>query len=170
MGIGIGGGENRAKDAATAAIDNPLLEDTSIDGATRILVNIAGPEDISLVEIDEVMNTIKAKADPDVEIIFGVRFDPELKDNIRVTVIATGFQGSSIQAAAGGNPARSPKSEIGEFINYPEFERMRERIKPRPEYLPHRNYEDDFDVPAVLRQHDSQAARAEKKAADGRDA
>jgi cell division protein FtsZ len=168
MGIGLGNGENRAKDAATGAIDNPLLEDTTIDGATRILVNIAGPQDISLVEIDEVMGVIKAKADPDVEIIFGVRFDPELGENIRVTVIATGFRNVSVAAEAGGSSAESPKPPEGDFINYPEFERMRERIK-RPDYLPHRNYQDDLDVPTVIRDHCYGVDLTERKTADGRE-
>jgi cell division protein FtsZ len=169
MGIGIGSGENRAKDAATGAIDNPLLEDTTIEGATRILVNIAGPQNISLVEIDEAMNTIRAKADPDVEIIFGVRFDPELGDNIRVTVIATGFQNLSARPAARGSSPEAVKTRDNDFINYSEFAGMRERIK-RPDYLPHRNYQDDLDVPTVIRDHSYGVEPAELKAADGRDA
>jgi cell division protein FtsZ len=169
MGIGLGGGENRAKDAAAGAIDNPLLEDTTIDGATRILVNIAGPKDISLVEIDEVMNTIKVKADPDVEIIFGVRFDPELGDNMRVTVIATGFQSGPAKAASFGTSTESSKSRDGDFIDYSEFAGMRERIR-KPDYLPHRNYQDDLDVPTVIRDHSYAMELSERKAADGRDA
>ncbi|MDR0583352.1 MAG: cell division protein FtsZ [Treponema sp.] len=169
MGIGLGGGENRAKDAAAAAIDNPLLEDTRIDGATRILVNIAGPQGISLVEINEVMAAIKEKADPDAEIIFGVRSDPDTGENIRVTVIATGFQDTSARGGARGNPGENPNPRDGDFINYPEFERMRERIK-RPDYLPHRNYQDDLDVPTVIRDHSYGLEPAERKAADGRDA
>jgi cell division protein FtsZ len=171
MGIGIGSGENRAKDAATGAIDNPLLEDTTIDGAMRLLVNIAGPQNISLVEIDEVMTTIKTKADPDAEIIFGVRFDPELGDSIRVTVVATGFQNVSAGAAARGNAPESVKSRDGDFINFPEFERMRERSKrhDRPDYLPHREYQEDMDIPTVIRDRGYAQDLTERKAADGRD-
>ena len=151
MGIGIGSGENRAKEAATSAIDNPMLEDTSIDGATRVLVNIAGPEDISLVEIDEVLNTIKAKADPDVEIIFGVLYEPELGSNVRVTVIATGFK---VQVKPAVQSTESSRKQEGEIINYSDFERMREQSKhKRPGYLSQRNYPDDLDIPTVIREH-----------------
>ena len=168
MGIGIGSGENRAKDAASSAIDNPLLEDTSIDGATQILVNITGPAAISLVEISEAMEIIKSKADQDAEIIFGVRYDPELGDDIRVTVIATGFQNASARPAAQGGSLESAKTRDRDFINYSEFAGMRERIK-RPDYLPHRNYQDDLDVPTVIRDHGYGLEPAEKKAADGKD-
>ena len=165
MGIGLGCGDNRAKDAADNAIDNPLLEDTSIEGATRLLVNIAGPEDISLVEIDEVMNAIRAKADPEVNIIHGVRFDPELGNSIQVTVIATGFQSeqcSGLKPAAEGRKTKEP-----DFINYSDYVHLRERTK-RPEYLgflPQREYQDDLDVPALIRNHEY---HAEKKTAEVR--
>jgi cell division protein FtsZ len=155
MGIGFGSGENRAKDAVASAIDNPLLEDTNIDGATKVLVNIAGPEDLSLVEVDEIVNTIKAKADMEVNIIHGVRIDGDLKD-IQVTVIATGFKDSQ---CAGKNSTGRYKTKEPDFIDYSEYVRLRERTK-RPEYLgflPQREYQDDLDVPAVIRNHDYQA-------------
>ena len=155
MGIGIGSGENRAKEAASNAIDNPMLEDTNIDGATHILLNIAGPEDISLVEIDEVMNTIKSKADPDVEIIFGVIYEPELGSNIRVSVIATGFKAQAKQAVQSNDSGRKPE---GEIINFAEFEKMRETaVYKKPSsispYLSQRNCSDDLDIPTVIREH-----------------
>jgi cell division protein FtsZ len=171
MGIGIGSGKDRGKDAATRAIDNPLLEDTSIVGATRILVNIAGPETISLVEVKEAMDIIRAKADPEVEIIHGVLIDPELGDNIRVTVIATGFQIGQNPCADKGTSPENPKAEVRDVVGYSEFERMRERIKS-PDYLPQRNttYPGDIDIPSVLRNQNSGAVRAEKKTSGGRDA
>ena len=160
MGIGIGSNDNRAKDAADNAIDNPLLEDTSIEGATRILVNIAGPEDISLVEVDEVMNTIRAKVDPDANIIHGVRVDPELGNSIQVTVIATGFQNAA--PASAKLPEIRKEEETSGFLNYNDFVQLRERSK-RPEYLgsvlPQRNFQDDLDVPTALRNHDYQMDR-----------
>jgi cell division protein FtsZ len=169
MGIGLGTGENRAKDAAVSAIDNPLLEDTSTEGATRLLVNIAGPEDMSLVEIGEAMNAIRAKADEDVEIIHGVRFDPELGDNIQITVIATGFKavpgrGAEKKPGTGGQQKLEP-----DFIDYDTFMSIRTKTQ-RPDYLPQRDYQDDLEVPAVIRHHDFQAGQFERKAADGRDA
>jgi cell division protein FtsZ len=165
MGIGFGSGENRAKEAVASAIDNPLLEDTSIDGATKVLVNIAGPEDISLVEVDEIVNTIKAKADMEVNIIHGVRIDGEMKDLVQVTVIATGFKDSQ---CAGKNPSGGLKNKEPDFIDYGEYVRLRERTK-RPEYLgflPQREYQDDLDVPAVIRNHDYQVAEEAGKRAE----
>ena len=156
MGIGFGMGENRAKDAVKKAIDNPLLEDTSVEGATGVLVNIAAGSNISLVEIDEMVSSIKDKCDPDVNIIHGVCIDHELGDNIQLTVIATGFKDThravSIQT-------ESKKNSEPDFINYGEFQRMRDKTK-KPDYLnflPQREYQDDLDVPSVIRNHDYQA-------------
>ncbi|MCL2067443.1 MAG: cell division protein FtsZ [Treponema sp.] len=154
MGIGLGSGDNRAKEAASNAIDNPLLEDTSIDGATRILINIAGPDDISLVEVDEVLNTIRAKADPEVNIIHGLRFEAELGDCVQVTVIATGFDSARNDGVS--LPAGNSKPKETDFINYSDYVQMRERAK-KPDflgYLPQREYHEDLDVPALLRNHD----------------
>jgi cell division protein FtsZ len=153
MGIGFGSGENRAKEAAAGAIDNPLLEDTTIDGATRILVNIAGAEDISLVEVDEVMNTIRAKADQEVDIIHGVRFDPDLGNSIRVTVIATGFQNGPSSAGRVSGSTGSGKEKGFDFIDYPEFEQIRERTSRQGGCLGHRNYQEDLDIPTIIRDH-----------------
>jgi cell division protein FtsZ len=174
MGIGLGGGENRATDAATKAIDNPLLEDTSIDGATKILVNITGPKSMSLVEIDEAMSIIRTKADLDAEIKVGICYDSEMGDNIRVTVIATGFQNAPSQTAAGNMTRENAKPKEGDFIDYKEFEKMREQHK-RSDFqigcLPHRNgYHDDLDVPTVIREPRYNRDSDERMASSGRDA
>jgi cell division protein FtsZ len=152
MGIGRGAGENRAKDAASNAIDNPMLEDTSIDGAMRVLINIAGPENISLVEIDEVISTIKAKVDDDAEIISGVMTDPALGNNLQVTVIATGFK-TQVKQVVQKN--ESSRKQEGEVINFADFELMREQTKfKRPSYLSQRNhYPDDLDIPTAIREY-----------------
>lgn len=91
MGIGFGEGEDRAKKAAKEAINSPLLEETSIDGATGILINITGGEDLSLAEVDESCGLITEKADKDVNCIFGAVVDKGLTGRIKITVIATGF-------------------------------------------------------------------------------
>ena len=94
MGVGTGSGENRAVDAATNAINNPLLEDSHIEGATRILVNIYAAEMPSTVEVNDIMEIVTANAHPDVETIHGITVDETdeaMKDKITVTVIATGF-------------------------------------------------------------------------------
>ncbi|MDD4994938.1 MAG: cell division protein FtsZ [Patescibacteria group bacterium] len=90
MGIGRASGENRAVDAAKAAISSPLLE-LSIDGAKGVLFTIAGGPNMSMHEVSEAAETITASADPDARIIFGAIIDEALKDEVKVTVIATGF-------------------------------------------------------------------------------
>lgn len=98
MGIGIASGENRAADAAKEAISSKLLE-SSIVGADRILYSITGGSDMSLQEIDEASQIINSAADEDANIIFGTVIDESMGDQIRVTVIATGFNGTEQQAS-----------------------------------------------------------------------
>jgi len=95
MGVGRGKGDNRATDAAKQAISSPLLE-TSIVGATGVLLNITGGQDLSLVEINEAAEIVQQAADPDANIIFGAVIDENLKDEISITVIATGFENDKI--------------------------------------------------------------------------
>ena len=94
MGIGVAGGENRAAEAAKAAISSPLLE-ASVEGATGILLNITGGSDMGLFEVNEAAEIIGSAADSDANIIFGAVIDEQLGDQVRVTVIATGFDRNS---------------------------------------------------------------------------
>ncbi len=91
MAIGHGSGKDKAVEAANAVITSPLLE-TSISGATRLLVNIVMSEDALSTDIDTATKLITEAADPDVELIFGASFDPEMQDEINLTVIASGFK------------------------------------------------------------------------------
>src|SRR6187549_3261131 len=91
MGTGIGTGKRRATEAAETAISSPLLEDVSIDGATGILINITGGPDLTLHEVNEASSLIQQAAHEDANIIFGSVIDPNLSDEVRITVIATGF-------------------------------------------------------------------------------
>lgn len=91
MGTGRARGENRAVEAATAAISSPLLENISIDGATGIILNVTGGPDLSLAEVNEASTLITEAAHEDAEIIFGAVIDESMGDEVRVTVIATGF-------------------------------------------------------------------------------
>lgn len=91
MGVGIAHGENRAQEAVEKAIKSPLLEDASIDGATLVLLNIAGGEDLTIGEVEEISNLIFQKTSPEAEIILGTSIDENL-EYLRVTVIATGFK------------------------------------------------------------------------------
>jgi cell division protein FtsZ len=125
MGIGVGNGENRAAVAAEAAISSPLLE-TSIEGAHGVLLNITGGSTLSLFEVNEAAEIIAKSADPEANIIFGAVIDDELDDEVRVTVIATGF---------GGFPFK--------VIMKPEQEEEQLQVRPFNE--------DDLDIPAFLR-------------------
>ena len=167
MGIGVGEGENRAIDAVTSAIDNPLLEDTSIEGATGVLINIAGPEEMTLVEIQNIIKTIKEKCDPEVNLIHGIRIDPSFENKIQVTVIATGFLGDKHQVPVISSVKE--KTIDSDFIDYNEYVRMIEKTK-RPDYLssylPQREYQDDLDVPSVIRKHNFDADHLAKLSAE----
>jgi cell division protein FtsZ len=100
MGIGAASGENRATEAAKAAISSPLLE-TSMSGATGVLLNITGGPDLGLFEIDEAASIIRGAADEDCNVIFGAVIDEDAGDSLRVTVIATGFEGAPEPARSG---------------------------------------------------------------------
>jgi cell division protein FtsZ len=91
MGMGSASGENRAAEAAQMAINSPLLEDISIGGARGLLMNITGPSDMTMEEIDEASNYIKEEVNQDAEIFWGVVFDDNLEDEVHITVIATGI-------------------------------------------------------------------------------
>ena len=91
MGMGIASGENKAVEATQKAISSPLLEDISINGARGLLINITGGENLTLHEVNDASTLIQEAADEDANIIFGAVIDPEMEDEIRITVIATGF-------------------------------------------------------------------------------
>ncbi|WP_084397861.1 cell division protein FtsZ [Henriciella aquimarina] len=92
MGMGEGEGEERALEAARAAIDNPLLDDVSMKGAKGVLINITGGYDMTLFELDEAANEIRREVDPDANIILGSTFDAELEGRLRVSVVAAGLE------------------------------------------------------------------------------
>ena len=100
MGIGYGEGEHRAIEAATNAISSPLLEDVSIDGATGIIINITGGSNLKIHEVNEATTLIMEAAHEDAEIIFGTVIDDSMKDQVKVTVIATGLGGAAAALSA----------------------------------------------------------------------
>ena len=130
MGIGTAGGESRAAEAAKNAISSPLLEE-SVDGATGILLNITGGKDLGLFEVNEAAEIVTAAADKNSNIIFGSVIDESMTDEVRVTVIATGFRnGAPAPRARGGSRSRDVRMddrvrselEIGDDeIDIPEF-------------------------------------------------
>jgi cell division protein FtsZ len=156
MGIGFGVGENRATEAAKKAINNPLLEATTIEGATRILINVAGNADLSLVELDEVINIIRSNADPNVVIIHGVTLDPELEDNLRVTVVATGFDSRKPERENSGSSGEPVKPREFDYINSDEWNTIRNHSATKQgDFLSRRGgpySEEELEVPAIMRQ------------------
>ena len=98
MGIGIASGENRALEAAQQATNSSLLE-ASIAGATRVLFSISGGPDLTLAEVDEAARTVEACADENANIIYGQIIDERMEDNVRITVIATGFKSQASQSS-----------------------------------------------------------------------
>ncbi|WP_205698690.1 cell division protein FtsZ [Conexibacter sp. SYSU D00693] len=146
MGIGQSGGESRAADAARAAISSPLLE-ASVEGATGILLNITGGKDIGLFEINEAAEIVQGAADATANIIFGSVIDDTLGDEVRVTVIATGFDRRGGRGRTAAAPARA--SEPSRDPSRP----------PRPDRVPRADRErssleisdDEIDIPPFLR-------------------
>ena len=108
MGVGRAAGKNKAEEAAKMAISSPLLE-TSINGAHGVLVNVTGSMDIGLEEVETAANLVQEAAHPEANIIFGAAFDDTLEDELRVTVIATGFDEKEEQPAAAPAAAASSK-------------------------------------------------------------
>jgi len=126
MGTGSAVGENRAVEAAKKAISSRLLEDGSIQGARGVLINITGGTDLLLHEVSEASNIIHDSADPDANIIFGAVLDETMKGEVKITVIATGFDkkgevAAAAAAAAGATagprpPVLKPDLEIPAFL------------------------------------------------------
>ncbi len=110
MGIGIGKGENKMVDAAHEAISSPLLE-TNIDGARAVLISITGGPDISIMDINEAADMVMKAADPEANIIFGAGIDENMSDEVRVTVIATGFEKTPFPAREPIKKARDQEHE-----------------------------------------------------------
>jgi len=110
MGIGRGTGENRAMDAARSAIDSPLLE-LSIDGARGVLFNITGGKDLGMYEVEEAAKFITKSVDPEAKIIFGAVIDEEMDEEVKITVVATGFSTESGAAAGSDDSYRKRESQ-----------------------------------------------------------
>ncbi|HLA76518.1 MAG TPA: cell division protein FtsZ [Vicinamibacteria bacterium] len=152
MGTGIGEGENRAVEAAQRAISNPLLEDSSIEGARGIIVNITGGADLSLAEASEATALITKAADPEANVIYGIVTDESMGHAVKVTVIATGFNRGQRKVAStpvdlanyvgpAAQPASLPMAEPGGFY----------RKTPNPKAAAGGGGRFDLDVPAFLR-------------------
>ena len=113
MGVGRAAGKGKAEDAARMAVASPLME-TSINGARGVLINITGSEDMGLEDVETAANLVQEAAHPDANIIFGASFDPSLDDEIRVSVIATGFDepGKAQAEQPAAAPAQAPAAGL----------------------------------------------------------
>ena len=141
MAIGYGSGENRAADAASAAVASPLL-DIAIDGAKGILFNITAGPDLTLHEVSEAADIIGRAADPDAMIIFGTAVDPRMESDVRITVIATGFE----------NRPQTPARPVGRPEFPPREPAPRAPIeRPRPTMPERTGQTDNLDIPPFLR-------------------
>jgi cell division protein FtsZ len=135
MGTGFGKGATRAMDAAQMAISSPLLDDVCVDGATGILLNFTAGPDIKLREINEAASLVQQAAHEDANIIFGVVTDPDMHDVVKVTVIATGFDGVAAREEPPARPARTTVS-IPQQMSAPAPAVQRERIS-QPSFSSH---------------------------------
>lgn len=147
MGIGSGVGENRAQAAARTAIASPLLE-ISMEGARGVLFNIIGGPDLTMSEVDEAAKIIAAAADPDANIIFGATIDDTMHDQMKITVVATGFD----QARQTLKEFVTPSLGTSPYIAKPQENQEENQPEHKEPEKTERVEDDSWDIPAFLRQ------------------
>jgi cell division protein FtsZ len=150
MGAATASGPSRAREAAIAAVSSPLLEDINISGARGILVNITAGLDMSIGEFEEVGNAIKEFASDDATVVIGTVIDPELHDELRVTVVATGLGQEKMRSK---QPYKVVKTGTG-TTDYEDFETptvIRNRRTERPMATQTEAAIEYLDIPAFLR-------------------
>ena len=154
MGIGYADGDKRALEAARQAIESPLLE-TTIDGAKGVLINVTGGPDLGLAEINEAALLIQDAADPEANIIFGADISEDMGDGVRITVIATGFDGGihPPKAVVEEEPVEAAPVKTGVLSGVaPRPSQGQQTSVPRrAQVAPRVNVDDDIDVPTFLR-------------------
>ncbi len=143
MAVGVGKGEDAARVAAEQAISSQLL-DITIDGARGILFNVTGGPDLTLFEVNQAAAIIKETAHPDVNLIFGAVIDPSMKDDVRITVIATGFERT-------GMPRRVVEQPVNENRERPASTPVVAVSQPAKEFQPRAFNTEDLDIPTFLR-------------------
>ncbi len=164
MGTGVASGDNRAVEAAQRAISSPLLEDATIDGARGILINITGGTDMTLHEVAEASSLVQRTADAEANIIFGTVIDKEMTEQIKITVIATGFNREATAQAeahpgqrAFGQRSDSVAARPGRDFDSPSFLRrppIQPSIRTPADTSPGAGYsslQDELDIPTFLR-------------------
>ena len=141
MGTGRARGENRAIEATQQAISSPLLEEATIQGAKGVLINITGGPDLTLYEVNAASSIIRESADEDANIIFGAVIDENLRDEMKITVIATGFGQEAVAVASAAGMTNMPAS-APRFVQRPADDLPRPMMQARA---------DDLDVPTFIR-------------------
>ncbi|MBI2607428.1 MAG: cell division protein FtsZ [Candidatus Doudnabacteria bacterium] len=147
MGIGRGTGENRAQDAARMAVDSPLLG-LSIEGAKGVLFNVTGGKDLGMFEVDEAAKFITKSADPDAKVIFGAVIDQEMDEEVKITVIATGFSsdGGSFSGTDGALSREEPTYEPAPATAF-----RPKSIDDDDDHKPDDDDQDELEIPAFIR-------------------
>lgn len=162
MGTGVATGENRAREAAEAAIASPLLEDVDFNGARGVLVNITGGMDMTIGEFETVGEAVKAFASESATVVVGTVIDPELREELRVTVVVTGVGHRENTGITGNTPAARhlKNTRLDGSLNYhqldrPTYLRNQDISKPQEKQVEEREKEVEFlDIPAFLRKQD----------------
>ncbi len=151
MGIGIASGENRAVDAAKKAISSPLLE-TAIDGASGVLLCITGGPDLSMHEVNEAAKAVTQSADRDARVIFGVVIDQDMKDEMKITVIATGFdQSKKFSSIDREKDIFQPQRKAHFFEQVKNEEISEEDIKVKTKEIEEREEDEELDIPSFIK-------------------
>jgi cell division protein FtsZ len=155
MGMGIASGENKAMDATQKAISSPLLEDISINGARGLLINITGGKDLTLHEVNDASTLIQEEADEDANIIFGAVIDPKMEDEVRITVIATGFGVCETRRIAELKKAVTPLPRSIDDHDIPAYLRSgldgSEPVATKIGTITSEFINDEYDIPTFLR-------------------
>jgi len=176
MGVGIGRGEGRAQEAIESALTSPLLENDSIEGATGVLINITGGPDLTLHEVNQIAHTITKEVDDNANVIYGQMVNPNMSDEVRITIVATGFRHTNVKKETNQRyPSKRMELITGKEFEKPAFQRyMKEGIKEAviagedrivkemqqkkkgaddaPQFLIQWD-EENYDIPAFLRQN-----------------
>jgi cell division protein FtsZ len=164
MGVGAASGEDRALKAAKKAISSPLLESSDMSGAKGVIINIVGGANLSLYEVNEAATIVSKAADREANVIFGAVIDPDLTDEIKVTVIATGFQ-TEEERSKGAVPAELGKTmemfSLEELASTPAFVRIGEGKRPRvvaAKSCSEKILKENYEIPTFIRRKGLQKA------------
>jgi len=160
MGVGSASGEGRAAEAAQKAISSPLLENSDMSGAKGVIINIVGGTDLSLYEVNEAATIVSRAADIEANVIFGAVIDPESTEEMRVTVIATGFETEEERTEEANAESGKPMElfSVEELANTPAFVRHEggKKRKDMPARTKARIFKENLEIPTFIRRKGGQ--------------